>query len=295
MLTTLFLGDFSMPNSTPPDDPVADVFARLAVERQRRSDEHEKLRSSSAYQGAMRQIDRYIFEYGIGINAIELVATRHSAFFDERISLRMKPHLVQSIIAAGHLIKEGLHDPARREMRFLVEASVKALWLDQGSPALRSGVVPSEPPPSSVAEKVTALDGLGRQRFDEVVDSLCFAMLGADAGRRYRQTAKSLYGSLSTTTHVSSRNVERDLANFDKGKHFAFETVADVDAIARLLRQVLDLALASHFEAFDQGLVGDLFEPLFLPNWSFLKTPLVAAVDRHFDYKHERRVRRGEV
>lgn len=127
------------------------------------------------------------------------------------------------------------------------------------------------------------------------MDSLRFGLLDEPASDQYPQTAKSLYGALSTTTHVSSRNVERDLANFDKGKHFAFETLADVNAIARLLRQVLDLALASHFEAFDHGLVGDLFEPHFEPDWSFLKTPLVAAADRRFDYKHERRARRGEI
>jgi hypothetical protein len=125
-----------------------------------------------------------------------------------------------------------------------------------------------------------------------VVDSLTFGMLDEAAGKLYRQTAKSLYGKLSTTTHVSSRNVEQDLAKIEQGKHFAFETVADVNAIARLFRQVLDLALASHFEAFDHDLVGDMLEPCFEPRWSFLKMPLVAAVDRHFDYKHERRLRR---
>jgi hypothetical protein len=199
------------------------------------------------------------------------------------------------MIAAAQMIKEGLHDPAKREMRFLVEASIKALWLDQGSPALSPDIDRrAAPPPRTVAEKAAALDDLGHQRFVEIVDSLRFGMLDASASDQYRQTAKSLYGSLSTTAHVSARNIERDLANFDKGKHFAFETVADLNAIARLLRQVLDLALASHLEAFDHGLVGDLFEPHFSPGWSFLKTPLVAAVDRYFDYKHERRVRRGE-
>ena len=285
-----------MVNDVPGSDPLAETMRSIRKERQRRSDEHAALRASDAYQGAMRQVDRYIFDYGVGINAIELMATRNPAYFDDLISLRIKPHLVQSMIAASHMVQEGLHDPARREMRFLVEAAVKALWLDQGSPPLRGdqGAGPVLPP-MTVAEKVAALDGLGRERFDQVVESLRFGMLDAAAGDQFRQTAKSLYGTLSTTTHVSSRNVERDLANFDKGKHFAFETVADVNAIARLLRQVLDLALASHLEAFDHGLVGDLFEPHFEPSWSFLKTQLVAAVDRHFDYKHERRVRRGEL
>lgn len=277
-------------------DPLVEAFRKIATQQQSRADEHAALRDSDAYKGAIRQIDRYIFDYGLGINAIDFMASRHPPYFEQLISLRIKPHFVQSMIAASQLIKEGLHDPAKREMRFLVEASVKALWLDQGSPPLQqNGAAAGAAPPRTVAEKAAALDGLGRERFDEVVDSLQFGMLDAAGGTAYRQDAKSLYGTLSTTTHVSSRNVKRDLANFDKGKHFAFETVADINSIARLLRQVLDLALASHFEAFDHGLVGDLFEPPLEPNWSFLKMPLVAAIDRHFDYKHERRVRRGEV
>lgn len=277
-------------------DFVTAMIQSAVVERQRRSDEHAALRASDAYMASIRQIDRYILDYGLGINMIEMMASRNPPFFDQLISLRIKPHFVQSMIAAAHMIKEGLHDPARREMRFLVEASVKALWLDQGSASLRQVADRGATvPPRTVAEKIAALDGLGRERFDVVVGSLRFGMLDETAGKQYRQTAKSLYGALSTTTHVSSRNVERDFANFEKGKHFAFETIADINAIARLLRQVLDLALASHFEAFDHGLVDDLFEPHFAPEWSFLKMPLVASIDRHFDYKHERRVRRGEV
>lgn len=224
------------------------------------------------------------------VNAIELMATRNPAFFDKLISLRIKPHFVQSMIAASHAIREGLHDPARRELRFLVEASVKALWLDQDSPPVAAGSASNRrASPATVTEKIAALDALGRERFTEIVDSLTFGMLDAASSDRYRQTAKNLYAALSTTTHVSSRGVERDLANFERGKHFALETIADVGAIARQLRQVLDLALASHFEAFDHGLVGDIMEPPLHPRWSFLKTPLVSAINRHFDYKAERK------
>jgi hypothetical protein len=91
------------------------------------------------------------------------MATRRHSYFDELISLRMKPHLAQSMIASSHLIKEGLHDPALRELRFMIEASVKALWLDQGSPDIRPDAGRrSTLPPKTVSAKVAALDGLGR-------------------------------------------------------------------------------------------------------------------------------------
>lgn len=104
-------------NTSGEGDPLTRMFAELSADRNRRADAHATLRDSAPYRGAMLQLDRYIFDYGLGINMIELMATRWHAFFNERISLRIKPHLVQSMIAASHLIREGLHDPARREMR----------------------------------------------------------------------------------------------------------------------------------------------------------------------------------
>jgi hypothetical protein len=139
-----------------------------------------------------------------------------------------------------------------------------------------------------LTKKVAALDGLGRERFSAIVDSLDFGLLDQKGAVLYRQTAKNLFGRLSTTAHISSRDVARDLSNFDKGRHFAFETVADMNAITSLLKQVLDLALASHFEAFDLSLVGDILEPPIAEGWSFLRTPLMSAINRHFDYKAER-------
>jgi hypothetical protein len=273
----------------PNTDPFAERMKQFLAAQQKRIDDHNAMREGRPYQDAIALVDRLIVEYGLGINAIELAATRDPGLFEEQITLRIKQHFVQSMIAASSMIKEGLHDPAKREMRFLVEASVKSLWLDSGCPAIQKSKV-EEPRPvlSGVAEKVAALDGLGRERFSAVVDSLKFGLLDGAAADLYRQTAKSLFSKLSTTTHISSRDVARDLSNFDKGRHFAFETVADVNAITALLKQVLDFALASHFEAFDHDLVGDIFEPPIAKRWSFLKTPLVSAIDRHFDYKAER-------
>ena len=91
--------------------------------------------------------------------------------------------------------------------------------------------------------------------------------------------------------HVSTQNMERDLVNFDRDRAFGYETTADIEAISSLAKQALDVALASHFEAFDHSLVGDILVAVFddEPRWAFRKTPLVGGIDRHFDYKSERK------
>ena len=265
-----------------------DEILRPIIEaRRERIAAHEKLRASQPYQAAIKHLDRMVAQYGTAITAIDLMATRHPPFFDSLITLRVKPHFVQSMVVAVSLVKEGMLDPARRELRFLVEASVKTLWLDRGGERKNDA---SDTGSFNVTRKVATLDDLGSRKFGEIVSELEFGLLPDDAVATYRQTATDLYSKLSTYTHVSAANVKRDLANFDRDRSFGFETVQDVEAIAQLAKRVLDLALASHFEAFDHGLVGDILVNVFddEPRWLFRKTPLVGAINRHFDYKAER-------
>lgn len=277
------------------DDPM-DALRHVAAARQTRMDEHTAYRQSEPFNAALGRIDRLVMDYGVAINAIDLIATRYPPFFEERITLRIKQQFVESLVATAAAVKEGLYNPARRELRFLLEASVKTLWLDSGCPAIGDATgAPSKPLPTNVDEKVSSLDDLGRERFGEIVDSLRFGLIDDVGAATYRQTALSLYSRLSTHVHISSNIIARDLKGFDRGRDFGFETTADVNAIIDLARQVLDLALASHLEAFDEGLVGEIFTSLLydMKRWSFHKTPLVAAVSRHFDYKSERQHKLG--
>ena len=83
------------------------------------------------------------------------------------------------------------------------------------------------------------------------------------------------------------------MKRFAKGEYFGFETVGDVDRINEQFRDALDVALLCQFEAFDRGLVGDIFVQVLddNPDWTFHKTFFVSAASRHFDYKHERKPR----
>ena len=275
-------------NGDPAPDPMIE-FLRPVLEAQRRKvEDHERLRASEPYRAVIKHLDRMASDYGLAVNAIDLMATRYPPFFDTKFTLRAKPHLTQSLVAAVWAIKEGMLDPARRELRFLLEASVKALWLDRGG--RRTDGTPVDGA-GDIGSKVDALDDLGRRKFAEIVGELEFGLLTPAACATYRSTATDLYSKLSTYSHVSKANVKQDLRNFDRGRPFGFETVKELEAIAKQAKRVLDLSLASQFEAFDHGLVGDVIVQVFddEPKWAFRRTPLVGAIDRHFDYKAERR------
>ena len=84
-----------------------------------------------------------------------------------------------------------------------------------------------------------------------------------------------------------------DLRRFERGEYVGFESISDVDHANKLFAQVLDLSLAAAFEAFDVGLLGDVFINVFddNPQWAFHKTPLIKSISAYFDYKVERQVR----
>ena len=272
----------------PAPDSIVDSLRPVLEAQRRKVEDHERLRASEPYQAVIKHLDRMASDFGLAVNAIDVMATRHSPFFDSKIALRAKPHLTQSLVASVWLIKEGMLDPARRELRFLLEASVKALWLDKGGERTDGTQIG---PNDGVDQKVSTLDDLGRRKFAEIVAELEFGLLPPEAQATYRSTATDLYSKLSTYSHVSKANVEQDLRNFEHGRPFGFETVRELEAITKQAKRVLDLSLASQFEAFDHGLVGDIIVQVFddEPKWAFRRTPLVGAIDRHFDYKAERR------
>ena len=274
----------------PLDVPLDERLQQILEAGHARIEAHDELRASQPYSAAITHLHRLVKDYGEAINAIDLMATRHPSFFTSWITLRMKPHLIQSLLATVLLVKEGMLDPARRELRFLVEMSVKTLWLDKGG-----GRTDENDAIVDVADKVAALDDFRSQKFEVIVAGLEFGLLPADTAATYRQTATDLYSKLSTYSHVSGANVGRDLANFNRGRPFGFETTSDIEVIARLAKRVLDFALASQFEAFDRGLVGDIFVTIFddQPRWTFHRTPLVSAISRQFDDKLERQRSRG--
>lgn len=263
-------------------DPIDKILGSIFEKQKKKKEDYEKFQASQPYLAAVKHLDRLVADYVKAILAIELMATRNPEFFDQLIFLRTKSHLVQSIFTVVMLAKEGMHDPARRELRFLLELSIKTLFLDKAGN--RKEHV------SDIYSKIDKLDDLSKEKFSKIVTKLKFTLLRDNDVTTYRQRATDLYTKLSTHSHVSGVNIRNDLTNFDKGEYFGFETVPHIDRFCNNVRQVLDIALASHFEVFDEGLVGDILVNVFddEPNWIFRKMDLVGAIDGYFDYKFER-------
>lgn len=257
---------------------VDDILAELTEKRRQAVQQHEALRATQPFQDALRFTRKLVADFHTGVSCVGLMSTRWSGFGAHMLSLKVQDHLLQSALAIAGWINEGMHGPARREMRFMIEASIKAWSSD------------STRPKGLVAVKVEDLDDLGKQKFGDLVRALHPQLLQDEAHAGFVGRVTNLYAALCTHVHLSKAQVSRDMKRFAAGEYFGFETVGDVNRINEQFRDALDVALLCQFEAFDCGLVGDIFVTVLddNPNWAFHKTFFVSAVSRHFDYKHER-------
>jgi hypothetical protein len=268
--------DSDQGGTTMSDNP--DPIKEMIEKRNAAIEADAALRRSPDYIAALKRAETLAYDYTIGLNAVSLMSTRSPIFGKTRLSLRVLDLLLESTVSILGLIRDGLLNPARREMRFLFEASIKAWWCDSVD---RDGVVES---------KIDFLDDLGAVRFREVAETLRPRLLEEPLREQLLQTFTNLYAGLSTHVHASTGGIGVNVRRFSKGKYIGFETAADVHRLNGLFAQVLDISLASVFESFDAGLLGDIFVQVFDKNskWAFHRTPLVKSISAYYDYKAER-------
>jgi hypothetical protein len=112
------------------EDPLRATIAEMSARREAAVAAHEALRHSPEFETACRRSAKLVLDYELALKAISLMSTRWDAYKHTRLSIRMYELFLESAISTLSLIREGMLNPARREMRFLLEASIKSWWCD---------------------------------------------------------------------------------------------------------------------------------------------------------------------
>ncbi|MBV9481936.1 MAG: hypothetical protein JO249_14455 [Acidobacteria bacterium] len=260
------------------EDPIKKLLEAIIEKRNTAIEAHIALRRSPGFATASKRSETLVADYALGLHTVSLMSTRSSAYGKTLLSLKMLDLLLESAISTQSLIREGMLNPARREMRFLLEASIKAWWCDSVDPS------------GGVQSKIEFLDDLGLARFREVVDTLRPRLLDEPTRQNLVHIITNVYAQLSTHVHASTGDIGVNLNRFRRGEYVGFEAIADVNRVNELFGRVLDVSLAAIFESFDAALLGDVFVQVFDGNskWTFHKTRFVKSISSHYDYKAER-------
>ena len=216
---------------------------------------------------------------------IKMDCNRSESLKEKFFCLSVVEDLLQSLVAIRCLAKEGIRNTCRRELRYIIELSIKACLISQkGS--------------SQTAEEQIS-------QFRSIIGSTNISMIKEIDFFYFDDTDKALfisevgraYGKFCLYVH-STPNQMRERFELDaKGRNIGFEGIDELRELNDEISKALYISLVLFFHAIPQWCVGDyLVEPDgHTIDSYFTKYRLISIIDQYFDYKHERQTIQSEL
>lgn len=250
------------------DDP----FKELLAQRDGRIEEHAKLRASLAWQTHEAYLDRVFRDFTLAVTAGWWASSRSRYVIDNYLVLRHTDDLLQSVVAIRSAAREGLHNPARREKRYALEAIVQLLYVDQLHPR------------ATFEERLTFYKANVEGTYLEKLDEIDLFMLDGDASRQLKAEVKSDYARLCSYIHPSTDQVRQQVANAKRGAFLGFETTDLFAKVNREIFRFFDIILVLFLHGIGHSPTGDVFIQVLdsQPTWKFHKGKFTRLVSAHF-------------
>jgi hypothetical protein len=261
------------------EDPIEEIARAL---RERHEEYGRTVLDSQPFKDGLRYLEGIAQDFLTAQTYVRLQATRFSGG-DDYLLLRFAPHLAESSLSVTMNARQGLQNAARRELRFLLEAAVKLSTRDFHSEA------------KTFEERLQGQNDRDK-RFEDYVAELRYEA-EFEKPEEANAAILSLYRELSKFVHATEPQLTAALIRDKRGEDAGMESVATLNRFSQLAFQVYDLVLVRIFGSIGLSMAGDIFTGILddEPKWRFHKGKFVGRLSRCFDYKHERRVRRGEI
>jgi hypothetical protein len=262
-----------------------DPFEKSKRSLEKKIAEHKSLIQSAEYKEELNRLHLLTNDFTATIKACLLFTTRNKSYFDKCLFLHSAYDILETAIMIQMTVKEGARNPARRELRYLIELSVKTLFVDQ------------EMPESSLENRLIYLKQKVKPSGISDVNRIRYFLLPEDAATTLRSNIIDSYARSSQYVHLSISQVNERLSLYEKGITLGFDDADELNKINDEIFEVYSLTLISLFHSIGRSNSGDLFEGVFseMPQWSFHWHPLVAKIDEGYDQKAERKERLVQI
>lgn len=265
---------------TDPSDPFIEAFQRIDAERAKKILEHETVRATAEYRALINSLDVRLHMFLNTLKVSMFAATRHAFLADNSLFLRMLDEFAASAIAATFSMRDGLINPARRELRFMLELAVQTLFVDQKA----SG--------STFDKRLIYFQRNADIKNSSVdnVRGLSLELLKEQQGT-FRTYVVNAWAQATKYVHPTPPQLLESLALRDKGVAIGFETPDELRTAAEEVFRAEAIVIVLLFHAVGPSFAGDLLVDNLDEHdgWPFHKNTFVAAVDEYFDYKAERK------
>ena len=257
-------------SASPADKPILSASASASA------DAHALLRQSGEWIRAERACREAYEGFVLALRCARLQSMRWEAY-EEALQMRFIDDLIETAIASLTLMLDGAHNPVRRELRYVLEAAINHLFVDQFMPN---------------APLATRLAYVRRERMIDTMNAAGKVAVNVEvaAAGLFKATVVPLYSATSQYVHPSAQSLQARLERAGRGAYIGFESVQDLREVTDLAVRVYDVALCCVFTGLGPGLTGDLLLGTFedMVWWPYHYTPLMASMSRVYNYKFER-------
>lgn len=235
------------------------------------------MHSSEEFKSQKKYFMRLTADASNALRAAYSHAVIAKSYADKSITIQSTDDFDQSVLAVSFLHEQGIHNPIKRELRYLIESAVKYVYIDQHNPT------------ASLSDKVLLINQLAPSI--DIRKDIKLEAFHAEDSQHFVNELYDAYRQCCAYVHVSPRQVEERLRQRERGGALGYETTNELRKLNRLIFRVYDIALTLYFHGYSLSLSSDLFVNCFdnLPDWLFHKGKYVSVFSSYFDYKTERR------
>ncbi|KXV18161.1 hypothetical protein [Gluconobacter oxydans] len=226
----------------------------------------------------VRRLEFLVRSYLASLSFIARDTARDVRYWDNNLLSYLIHDFIQSTLAIVTLGTEGMLNVAKREVRFIVEASIKLCLVQQKDYT------------STIAEKLQRFDkALASQRIS-IKNNLTLTLLPEDLRDSFGDEVGRVYGLTSSYVHLTPSQIVERIAAVDAGRIGGKENAQDFEALISLVERGLAVSLVLLFHSVPEYVAGDWLVESdgTTTTWVFVESQFIAGIDSYFDYKHER-------
>lgn len=216
---------------------------------------------------------------------INLNCSRSESLKNKLFCLSVIDDMLQSLVAIKCLSAEGVRNTCRRELRYLIELAIKACLISQQLSEKTS------------EEQIEQFRDILRSTNISMIKSINFHLFDETQKEQFVTTTTRMYGELCRYVHSTPYQMEERVRLGTIGRHIGFEGIDELRELNDEIGSALSSVLILLFHAIPQWCVGDYIVERNgnTVDTYYSKYGFFAAIDKQFDYKHERQDKLEEI
>ncbi len=235
------------------------MFQEQKAEIEKLIEKHKnEVLENPKYKEQVKYSESMIFDFINTIRLLSLYSGRYLNFYKDSMSIEITDEIIESLVGILNLIREGIYNNPKREIRYMIELVAKIVMVDE----LAKG--------KKLKSKITYLKKNIDNSSVDIIKDIQFPFedkLNSDL----KSEIKSNFKKMCAYVHPSEKQLLERLSNKDNRNTIGFDSIKMLSDFNRTMFRNLDIILFMLLYSFDSSLCKDLLKAVLESNakWKY--------------------------